>query len=148
MPSASMVTSLKPVLNSPFFKVLSPDQQVAVLDAYWRGIRAVLPDAFDDPQQFSIQKGIGVTVLHTLLTQVTEIARSRGMAMNEAETYRTIMQDVLEGLEGENGTGEPVVGLDFWRASQLGAAGSYSSSAGRRVLSAKLQQRLPRVLMQ
>jgi len=42
IPSASMVTSLKPLLSSPYFGGLKPDQQIKVLDAYWHGIREVL----------------------------------------------------------------------------------------------------------
>ena len=145
MPSASMVSSLKPVLNSPYFKALSSDQQVSILDAYWRGIREVLPEAFDEPSEFSVQKGIGVTVLHMLLTQVIEIARSRGDAVTEPSTYSRILRDALMQLEGENASGDTVSSMDFWRAAPLGAAGSYSSSAGRRVLVAKMQQRLPKI---
>lgn len=145
MPSASMISSLKPVLGSPYFKALSSDQQVAILDAYWRGVRDVMPDAFDQPGEYSVQKGIGVTVLHTLMTQVIEIARSRGDAVTEPDTYSRILRDALGQLEGENASGDTVSGLDFWRAAPLGAAGSYSSSAGRRVLVAKMQQRLPKI---
>lgn len=145
MPSASMVSSLKPVLSSPYFKALSSAQQVSILDAYWRGVREVLPDAFDEPSEFSVQKGIGVMVLHMLFTQVIEIARSRGESVTEPVTYAKILRDALEQLEGENASGDPVTGANFWRAAPLGAAGSFSSSAGRRVLVAKMQQRLPKI---
>ncbi len=148
MPSASMVTSLKQVLASPYFKVLAADQQVKVLDAYWRGLRDLMPEAFDEPGTFSIQKGIGVIVLHTILTQVIEIARSKGYSVTESDTYKRILHEALEQLEGENASGDPVNGLNFWRAAPLGAAGSYSSSAGRRVLIAKMQQRLPKITAQ
>lgn len=147
MPSASMVTSLKQVLGSPYFKALSAEQQVIILDAYWRGIRDVMPEAFDEAREYSLQKGIGVIVLHTLLTQVIEIARSRGDSVTEPDTYKRIVKDSLEQLEGENASGDPVTGLNFWRAAPLGAAGSYSSSAGRRVLIARMQQRLPKISM-
>jgi DGQHR domain-containing protein len=148
MPSASMVTSLKPVLASPYFKALSSEQQVSILDAFWRGVREVLPEAFDHATDFSVLKGIGVTVLHTLLTQVVEIARSRGDSVTESSSYARILREALEGVEGENASGDLVIGLDFWRAAPLGAAGSFSSSAGRRVLLAKIQHRLPRISVQ
>ena len=147
MPSASMISSLKQVLGSPYFRVLSPDQHVSILDAYWRGIRNIMPEAFDEPSGFSLQKGIGVTVMHTLLTQVIEIARSRGEPLTEADTFTKILKNSLEQLEGENASGDPVSGTNFWRAAPLGAAGSFSSSAGRRVLLAKMQQRLPKITM-
>lgn len=148
MPSASMVTSLKPVLNTPYFKALSAEQQVTILDAYWRGIRDIMPEAFDEPGDYSVQKGIGVTVLHMLFTQVIEIARSRGDAVTEPSTYTRILRDAFERIEGENATGDPVTGVVFWQAAPIGAAGSYSSSAGRRVLVAKMQQRLPKISFQ
>jgi hypothetical protein len=48
-------------------------------------------------------------------------------------------------LQGENPKGEPVTGSDFWASAPIGAAGSYSSSAGRRLLAAKIRQLLPAV---
>lgn len=148
MPSASMVTSLKPILGSTYFRALAADQQVKVLDAFWRGVRTILPEAFDEPTKFSLQKGVGVIVMHTVLMQVVEIARSKGMPLVEPDTYASVLKNALETLQGDDATGNPVVGLDFWRAAPLGAAGSYSSSAGRRVLIAKIQTVLPRISVQ
>jgi hypothetical protein len=47
--------------------------------------------------------------------------------------------------EAQDGRGTPVQGVDFWRIAPNGAAGSYSSSAGRRVLISKIRQVLPKV---
>jgi DGQHR domain-containing protein len=148
MPSASIVSSLKPVLQSPYFKALSTPQQVQIIDSFWRGIRNVYPEAFDEPAEFSLQKGIGVTVLHTVMMQVVEIARSKGMSLVEPETYEDVLKYALENLQGDDARGVPVSGLDFWRSAPYGAAGSYSSSAGRRVLVAKIQTSLPKMAMQ
>lgn len=148
MPSASMVASLKPVLGLPYFKALAPDQQVKILDAYWRGIRAVLPEAFDEPGEFALQKGVGVIVMHMVLMQVVEVARSMGLPLGEAETYERVLKPALEDLQGENRDADPVQGLEFWRAGPHGAAGSYSSSSGRRVLISKIQTLLPRITVQ
>jgi len=148
MPSASMVTSLKPILASPYFRALDAAQQVNILDAYWKGIRILLPDAFDNPAEFSLQKGIGVIVMHTVLMQVVEIARSRGLPLAEADTFAEVLKTALETLQGDDSRGNPVSGQDFWRAAPRGAAGSYSSSAGRRVLIAKIQTLLPRISVQ
>jgi len=148
MPSASMVTSLKSVLSSGYFKALTDDQQLKIIDAYWKGIRGVFPEAFDQPKDFSLQKGIGVIVMHTLLMQVVEIARSQGLPLTEGETYTKVLGGALERLQGDDSSGNAVVGLDFWRAAPRGAAGSYSSSAGRRVLIAKIQSLLPKISIQ
>mgnify|MGYP001576228575 FL=1 len=143
--SASMVASLKPLLGSPYFGALKPDLQMKVLDAYWHGIREILRPAFDDPTGYAIQKGVGVIVLHTVLPHVLELVRNRGIPTTEAGSYKNILEDALTKLEGENGDGEHVSGIDFWAAAPKGAAGSYSSSAGRRVFAAKLRLLLPSV---
>jgi len=147
MPSASMVTSLKPLLASSFFSRLSFVQQQQVLEAFWGGLREVMRPAFDEPKEFVIQKGVGVIVMHAILVEVLEIVRSSGRSVIEPSTYRDIMKDPIEKLQGDaqDGVGTPVEGIDFWRVAPKGAAGSYSSSAGRRVLIAKLRQVLPYV---
>lgn len=147
MPSASMVTSLKPLLSSPFFSRLTPEGQQQVIEAYWTGLRDAMRPAFDDPAKFVVQKGIGVIVLHAILVEAIEIARSKGKSVIDAATYREIMQSALQELQGEaqDGVGSPVRGVDFWRTAPDGAAGSYSSSAGRRVLITKIRQLLPKV---
>ncbi len=141
MPSASM----KPMLASSFFGRLSFAQQQQVIEAFWTGLRDVMRPAFDNPQEFVIQKGVGVIVMHAILVDVMEIVRSTGRSVIEAATYSDIMREPMERLQGEaqDGVGSPVQGVDFWRTAPLGAAGSYSSSAGRRVLISKIRQMLP-----
>ena len=147
MPSASMVTFLKPLLSMPLFGRLIFDQQQHVIEAFWSGLREAMRPAFDNPQDYVIQKGVGVMMLHTILVDVLEIARSTGRTILEAATNRDIMQGPMAQLVGEaqDGQGTPVTGIDFWRTAPAGAAGSYSSSAGRRLLTAKIRQLLPRV---
>lgn len=63
----------------------------------------------------------------------------------DASAYAKILEKALNRLQGENSNGEPVNGSEFWATAPAGAAGSYSSSAGRRVLAAKIRQLLPAV---
>lgn len=145
IPSASMVSSLKPVLSSPFFSRLKVDQQIRVLDGFWEGVREVLRPAFDDPANYSVQKGVGVITLHTLLPEILELVRGEGNSPQDPASYVELLARPLTGLQGENATGDAVSGMDFWRAAPNGAAGSYSSSAGRRVLLAKIRMLLPQL---
>lgn len=147
MPSASMVTSLKPVLTSAFFKALDPGDQLRVLDAFWRGLRKIAPDAFDDPERYVLQKGVGVLALHTVLVQVVEIVRARGETVTDPDAYAGVLKDPFEQLQGDDRNAKPVSGIDFWRAGPDGAAGTFSSSAGRRVLISKIQTLLPRIAL-
>ena len=142
--SASLVSSLKPLLNSPFADV-SLLISSGVLEAISQAVREVLREAFDNPKEFSVQKGVGVIVLHSIMLNVLEIVRTRGLLPTEPESYIPILKPALTKLEGENADGNPVAGVEFWAAAPRGAAGSYSSSAGRRVLLAKIRQLLPAV---
>lgn len=144
--SASMVSSLKPVLASPYFSRLKGDQQIRVIEAFWEGIRKVLRDAFDHPTDYSIQKGVGVIVMHTLMPEVLELVRDRGLSTTDPEAYEAVLEETLTKTSGETADGDVVEGVEFWAAGAEGAAGQYSSSSGRRVLIAKLRNRLPQML--
>lgn len=148
LPAASLVTSLKPLLTSSYFGMLDISQQVGVLDAFWRGLRAVLPEPFDQPAGYALQKGVGVIVLHAALVSIIELVRSQALSVLEPESYSAILLEPMKRLQGDDSYGVPVSGVDFWKVAPHGAAGSYSSSAGRRVLIAKIQASLPRVQVQ
>jgi DGQHR domain-containing protein len=143
--SAGMVSALKQPLSTPYFGSITTENQVKVLDAYWQGIRKILPEVFDNPSQYTIQKATGVLVLHGLLVSVLEYVRSKGWSVIEAASYAKAMKDALIELEGDTAEGEVVSGADFWRAGPTGAAGTYSSNAAKRVLIAKLRAALPAV---
>ena len=83
-------------------------------------------------------------IMHGLLISVIEYLRSKGKSVVEPQSYSLALKDTLLSLEGDNATGEIARGSDFWKAGSEGAAGSFSSNAGRRVLSAKLKSTLPK----
>ena len=141
--SSGMVNSLKQILSSPYFDALTTNNQVKILEAYWRGVGEVLPDCFDNPTKYTIQKTTGVITLHTFLLSVIEHVRAAGNSVIERDSYRRVLDRPLTELQGDNREGSPVQGSDFWLAGVHGAAGSFSSNAGRRVLLAKLLNLLP-----
>lgn len=143
--SASMVASLKPLLQSPNFTSLKQDSQLKILEAYWVGIREVLRSVFDNPTEHALQKGVGAMAMHAILPHVLEIVKNKGWSVIEPDSYTRILQKPLEALEGDDSDGNPVSGPNFWAAAPRGAAGAYSGSAGRRVLVAKIRQQLPEV---
>jgi hypothetical protein len=138
-----MVASLKPMFVTPHFRTLKQDHQIRLIEAYWGGIRDVLRAGFDDPSDYAIQKGVGVMVLHAVLPFVVEIVRSAGKSVYDPTSYIEVLKEPFQKLEGDNGDGMPVRGLDFWALAPAGAAGAYSSSAGRRALIGKIRQLLP-----
>jgi DGQHR domain-containing protein len=141
--SSSLVTSVKRLLKDPFFGQLRTESQAQVLNAYWAGVAQVLPEAFTEPTDFAIQKGVGAIVLHGAFLQALAVVQSENESPLNSKAYAEVLRDALENLEGENGEGQPVSGSDFWRSGNLGAAGSFSSSAGRRVLTSRILHALP-----
>jgi len=142
--SAGMVGSLRPVLQMSYFQMLSQPRQVSVIDAYWQGIREVLPAVFFEPEQYTMMKSTGVITMHAILVPVLEVA-SRGRSDTDPQVYADILGEALTELEGTNAGGQVVRGADFWLAGADGAAGSFSSNAGRRVLLAMIRRNLPRI---
>jgi hypothetical protein len=151
--AAGFVGSLKQLVTPPYFSVLTTDQQVRVLDAYWMAIREVAREPFEgdpateySPNDYVLLKAVGVTAMHQMFLTVLEHVRSSGESVFDRTAYRRFIEPVLMDLSGENHNGEPVQGVDFWLTAPLGgAAGSYSSSAGKRTLIAKLRSLLPTI---
>jgi DGQHR domain-containing protein len=150
--SAGMVSSLKQVLDTPFFGAISTENRVKILTAFWEGIASVIPEAFGlstggpaDPVEYAIQKSTGVMIMHQLLIPTLELLRSQGKSVVESENYAEVLRETLLSLEGDTGEGGVARGADFWLSGVEGAAGSFSSNAGRRVLAARLRSSLPDV---
>ena len=143
--SAGMVSSLKQLLATPYFGQISTDNKVKILEAYWEGIELVIGEAFREPTEYAIQKSGGVMIMHALLVSVIELLRSLGLSVIDPQSYAQVLTDPLLELEGDNAEGDVSRGADFWLAGVRGAAGSFSSNAGRRVLRARLSTNLPNI---
>lgn len=143
--NSGMVNSLKQLLSSPYFSGVTTDNQVKILDAYWHGIQRVLSECFEEPTEYTLQKSTGVMTMHVLLVSVIERVRAAGDSVIEPNSYERVLEIPLTELQGENPEGDVASGVDFWRAGSQGAAGSFSSNAGRRVLLAKVRSRLPSI---
>ncbi len=62
IPQAQLARSLKPVLDMPLLKRAEPAQIATIVNAYWHGIAAVMPEPFaetSNPADWVIQKGPG-----------------------------------------------------------------------------------------
>lgn len=143
--SAGIVSSLKSLLDTPYFGQISTQNRIRILDAYWQGIAVVMPDVMNEPTDYALQKSTGVQIMHSLLISVLELLRSKGMSVVEPDAYADVLHDTLMNLEGDTADGGVARGPDFWRSGVQGAAGSFSSNAGRRVLLARLRAELPDV---
>jgi DGQHR domain-containing protein len=143
--SAGIVSSLKQILSTPYFGQISTQNRLGILTAYWEGVALVLPDVFRNPTEYGLQKSTGVQIMHSLLISVLELLRSTGQSVLDPEAYSEALSEALLSLEGDTAEGDVARGADFWLAGVQGAAGSFSSNAGRRVLLARLRTELPEV---
>lgn len=141
--SNGMVGSFRDLLSNHFFGSIQRSQRLQILDAYWRGVHDVLPDAFVVPGEYALQKSTGVQIMHRILIPILEYLRSVGKSLIEKESYIPVLQECLLKLEGDTATGGIAKGIDFWKSGPDGAAGTYSSNAGRRVLTARIRSTLP-----
>ena len=140
-----MITSLRPLVEQPgyFQSVGDPDQQCRILDAYWKGIKKVLPEAMADPERFNLQRTLGTTALHGVFINVLAVMVSEGRSVLNHEDYADIMGEALSELGETNGEGAFVEGADFWKRGAEGASGLFNGRPGSRVLQAKIKERLP-----
>jgi len=150
LPVASLINSLASPLKTKFFSNHSLEDQVAILEAYWQGIRLATPEAFGlDYKNYALQKGLGVAVMHELLGDVIEVVRNKGMDVRAPIAFEGIVTPMLKGLQATIAEDEIVSGVDFWLTGKLGgAAGAFSSSAGKKMLVSKLKANMPKLTFQ
>lgn len=140
--SNSFASSLKRVIGQDNFDSYLPEQRAQIVTAYWCGIATVLPECFDDVDNYNIQKTVGVNVLHDLLPTVLTWANRFGNPVFKPETYANILGDTLRNLDEGNLQGGVSVGSEFWRVGAAGASGPYSGGAGRRALGQRIKAEL------
>ena len=141
--SNTFVRSLKPCLEQANFGASSIEEQAIIINAYWEGIGKVLPECFFSPNDYNIQGGIGVNVLHFLLPTALFYANRLGGDAGSSETFYRIYEATLLELSGDNQSNGEAVGYNFWRVGAEGASGAFSSHPGQRVL----RDRIRRMLM-
>ncbi len=141
--STSMIASFEKIFKgSPFFDAIDIPRQAKILDAYWKGIAKVTPDAFSNLNKYSIQKGVGVRVIHGIFPDVLERAKMSGSVFLP-DNYADIMKQPLEQLSGDDGHGGTVMGHNFWLTGKDGAPANYSSAVGMRTLTDRFRKLLP-----
>jgi DGQHR domain-containing protein len=127
----SFVTSLKPVLKTPYFVRQQEEHAAELIRRYWEAIRRVFPEAFLNPDAYVIQKTPGVYSLHQLAPEIFELARDKGDVSTEA------LYEIASALaQVEDGS-------DFWHRENDEGAAQYGSMKGFRILASTLRQYLP-----
>jgi len=131
IPETSFVTSLKPVLQTPYFIRQTEEHSAELISRYWEAIEMIFPQSIRFADHNVIQKTPGVFSLHEIAPEVFELARDKG---------EITAQDLYEQLRGLD-----VLGDEFWEKDNEDGAAQYGSMKGFRMLAAELRQYLPKI---
>lgn len=128
----TFVSSLKPVLTTPFLQRKHEREVSELIDAYWGGVRLVWPQAIAHPKETVILKGPGVYPLHMVMPDVLEVLRSSQRPLTSEN-----MADAMAGWRR--------LGEDYWDKSntETGATRFGSSGQGHARIAAELRPLLP-----
>jgi DGQHR domain-containing protein len=145
-PSSALMRSCLETFSDPSSVAgLEKSEKLALLKTVWEAIEKVYPEVFNstDKKKYSLQKGIGVTVVHRLIPKIyLEILLENNKIFKQEDKIDPENVDVwakyfekMRSHEDRNANGEDVNGLDFWLSGKDGGAGTYSSGAGRNTIS-------------
>lgn len=81
---ASFANALKPLLrHHGFFQTMELDDQVLLLKRFWRVVRKIFPDAWDEPRQHILLKTLGVYTMSQVAAYVFELCAASGGDFSE-----------------------------------------------------------------
>lgn len=136
VPSAGFVKSLKPVLDSVIFRKLAGtnEERAKMLHAYWVAVERVVPDAFESPKKYTLQKGQGANILHGIYPAILDSVRSGTTENPNAQSYEPYLKAVLLDMSGTNSAGDLVAGQEFWRSGRYGVIANYSGRGQQQLI--------------
>lgn len=127
----SFVTSLKPILQTPYFSRLNEDHAAELIGRFWEAIAGVFPKATAQPTDYVLMKTPGIYSLHAIAPEVFELARDK-----RAEITVKVLHEILAGLTSQFED-------DYWASDNEEGASMFGSMKGFKILSSKLRQVLP-----
>jgi DGQHR domain-containing protein len=115
------------LMQGATFKSLS-----AELKAFWCAVEECLPECFEFPKEFGIQKQTGVVVLHRVLAGAVGPMASRGLNLSASKNYKVAINPALLSPRGTTRNRQSrKQAVDFWRVGDVGMVGTYSSKGGQ-----------------
>jgi DGQHR domain-containing protein len=132
----SFVTSLKPILSTPPYTSVPPEDMAQILIRYWQALEEIYPEAFADPDEHVIQKTTGIFPLHSIAPEIFDMVRTKhGKITKEGliEVLKDLDRNLAKDFDG---------GSTFWH-NQDGEAAKYLGQKGFRMLTDILREALP-----
>jgi len=132
----SFVTSLKPILTTPPYTSVEPQDLSQILIRYWQAIKEIYPEAFEDPDEHVIQKTAGIFPLHSIAPEIFDMVRTKHGRITK-DGVLEILKELDKNLARNYGGGST-----FWH-NEDGEAAKYGGQKGFRMLTEILRDHLP-----
>lgn len=127
----SFSTSLKPILNTSPYKTHATDRLVKMIMAYWKAWEELVPEAFENPEDYVLMKTPGIFSLHQIALHTLEVLRVRGVTSPTKNDFLNILQDLREAAQAS-----------FWERDNSQGAAMAGSMKGFALLADALQEEL------
>ena len=143
LPNSAFITSLKHLYQQDWFQPMSLDDQYKLLNAFWNGLKITLPACFDEPEAYTLQRAVGVTVMHNVMGVTYMKLLMAGRDIYNPDDWAEFLIPLRSHSDRDRTPEEnQVSGSEFWLSGSGGAAGRYSSGAGRSNLVALFKGKL------
>ena len=143
LPNSAFITSLKHLYQQDWFQPMSLNDQYKLLDAFWNGLKITLPACFEEPEAYTLQRAVGTTVMHNVMGGPYMKLITQGRDIHDPNDWAEFLAPLRKHSDRDRTPDEnTVVGSEFWLSGSSGAAGRYSSGAGRSNLIALFRGKL------
>lgn len=115
----SFSTSLRPLLTDDLTRDLTVDRVADYLANFWGAWNDIMPEAFDQPDDYVIQKSPGIFILHQVAKYALRLLVSRNITHPTKDDIRLILEDSGEAAAA-----------DYWRAGNTEGAALAGSMGG------------------
>ena len=124
----SFVDSLQPVLSrtSPVY-MKTDDELIQIILDYWSGIEQLMPNAFSSPRNYSIQRAVGVFIMHRVAAK-----KVFDICIQENDLSPTKVAQILGKVKTQ------YLSEDFWKVG--GVTKQYSSASGVKELADNIME--------
>ncbi len=131
--SSGFTTSINQhIATQSWFESLDINTLFVMLDAFWQGVRNTLPECFNEPDKYALQKAVGINVMHSIFPFVFMQIKDHGEEVSDPKAWEKYL-GYLKKHKSDNRETPPrgVEGHEFWLTGKSGGAGRYSSAAGK-----------------
>lgn len=131
----SFISSLKPLYGKDgrfADDQTTVDSAVKILSDFWTALDELLPQAFNDPKEYLIQRTPGLFSLHELLAKILKYQPAPSK-----QEFKAILKPMMESMDMD---------ADYWRKGSDRGAAVYGSMKGFKLLYKQMAANLPSLL--